>query len=70
MTASTVRLQLLNFSVVASLPGFALAGGSLNLDASARGEHRNEVISSAWINWMKDLQRFDDEVAASGLQPR
>ena len=34
MTVSTLRWQLLIFSVVASLPGVALATGPLNLDAS------------------------------------
>ena len=70
MTVSTVRRPLLTFSVVASVRGVALAAGSLNLDASARSEHRIEVVSSARIDWMKDLQRHDDEVAARGLQSR
>ena len=70
MTVSTVRRALLTFSGVASVRGVALAAGSLNLDASARSEHRIEVVSSARIDWMKDLRRLDDEVAARGLQSR
>ena len=38
--------------------------------ARALDDRRIEVISSARIDWMKDLQRLDDEVAARGLQAR
>ena len=38
--------------------------------AQARGDRRIEIISSARIDWMKDLQRLDDEVSARGLQAR
>ena len=38
--------------------------------ARARDDRRVEVISSARIEWMKDLQRLDDELAARGLEAR
>ena len=38
--------------------------------AQARGDRRIEIISSARIDWMKDLQHLDDEVSARGLQAR
>ena len=42
--------------------------------ARARGDRRIEVIievtNSARIDWMKDLQRLDDEVAARGQLAR
>ena len=36
----------------------------------ARADRRIEVISSARIDWMKDLQYLDDEVSVRGLQAR
>ena len=38
--------------------------------ARARGDRRIEVINSGRIDWMKDLQRLDDEVAARGQLAR
>ena len=38
--------------------------------AGARGDRRIEVINSARIDWMKDFQRLDDEVAARGQLAR
>lgn len=38
--------------------------------AQARADHRIEVISSARIDGMKDLQRLGDEVSVRGLQAR
>ena len=45
MTASTIRRQLLIFSVVASLTGVALAAGPLNLDASGVAIHGHDPIA-------------------------
>ena len=41
-----------------------------NNPARARGDRRIEVISSARVDWMKDLERLDDEVIARGLEAR
>ena len=45
MTVSTIRRQLLIFSVVASLPGVALAAGPLNLDASGVAIHGYDPVA-------------------------
>ena len=45
MTFSTTRRQLLIVSVVASLPGVALAVGPLNLDASGVALHGHDPVA-------------------------
>ena len=45
MTVSTIRQQLFIFSVVASLPGVALAAGPLNLDASGVAIHGHDPVA-------------------------